>query len=202
MKNLIEQINTPNFILRKLEITDAVAVQELLAINKEHMTPWIPWATEEPEPVTTKRDKIRTWNGEFLLDISYRYGIFSPDNQTLWGLAFLFTRQGDGILEIGYIIDYRQTGKGLATQTSYALSKLGFEQLHTEKIVIICSAENIASAKVPEKLGYQLEATYKEMKKREDGSREKFMRWSMYQEEFQLINRYEPITFQQEEGWN
>ena len=200
--NIIEQIESPKLTLRMLHNQDAAEMQAMLARNKEHIMPWIPWIAEkEPETIMQKKETIRLWKSEFYADISYRYGIFSKETNKLVGLCFLFTRQGDGMLEIGYIIDYQHGGKGYATEASYALTKLSIEKLNTEKVLIICSKDNIGSAKVPEKLGFQIESVYKDVKKREDDSREFLMRWALYQEEFKELAKYEPTHFLPEDGW-
>ncbi|MGB0524967.1 MAG: GNAT family N-acetyltransferase [Flammeovirgaceae bacterium] len=202
MNNIYPYLETPKLILRRLEIVDAERVQKLLASNKAFMLPWIPWAKDEPQTVAEKKAQIRQWTGEFFLDQKYVYGLYTKNQPNeIIGLCFLLTRQGKGILEIGYIIDHGQTGKGYATESSYALCKLSLMILQQEKSLIVCSAENIASAKVPEKLGYQLEATRKTLQKREDGSREPIMRWAMYQEDFQIIDKFEPIHFEKEKNW-
>ena len=83
IRNLVSKISTPDLFLRKLDIEDAVDLQQLLARNKEYMVPWIPWAAGEPEPIMVKKEKIRIWNGEFNLDQKYTYGIFSNENDYL-----------------------------------------------------------------------------------------------------------------------
>ena len=184
-----------------LDIPDAADLQQMLATNKDYMIPWIPWAVGEPETVEIKKKKIRTWKGEFYRDQKYTYGIFDKANSKLNGLIFLFTRQGKGILEIGYMIDRAATGKGYATQSSYALTKLGFKHIGIDKMVIHCSPRNKASVKVAEKLGYQLEGTYQLMDKGKDQKRTKQMIWAMFNEGFETNEQYEPVKFELEKGW-
>ena len=192
-ENRVTTITTPRLNLRMLQIEDAVELQALLERNKQEMLPWIPWAAEEPESVETKKKKIRAWKGEFYLDQKYIYGLFeSSSSNHLIGLVFLFTRQGDGILEIGYILDKDHTGKGLTTEASYAVTKLGFKELAIEKMVIHCSPENTASARIPEKLGYQLELMEQSVTRDKNGSRSKNMIWALFNEEFMTIDKYEP----------
>ena len=62
------QITSPHLIIRMLDIPDAADLQQMLAINKDYMIPWIPWAVGEPETVEIKKKKIRTWKGEFYSD--------------------------------------------------------------------------------------------------------------------------------------
>ncbi|MFY0651187.1 MAG: GNAT family N-acetyltransferase [Cyclobacteriaceae bacterium] len=199
MKNLVDQIHSKNLLIRKLKLSDATEMQQLLERNKTYMLPWIPWAKDEPESIETKKEKIRNWNGKFLLDQTYSYGLFDGQ-ETMVGLVFLFTRQGDGILEIGYIIDHLQAGKGYATESSYVMTKLCFHHIKVDKVVIHCNSENVASGKIPEKLGYKLEASVKNPID-ENGNRETMMIWAFFSDEFMVIDKYEPVEFQLEEGW-
>lgn len=43
----------------------------------------------------------------------------------------------------------------------YALTQYAFKQLGVKRITITCDADNVRSKKIPEKLGYTLEATLK-----------------------------------------
>ena len=193
MRNQIRSIETSVLKFRTLSETDAVIVQELLARNKEYMLPWIPWAKDEPQTIEEKAQTIREWEGSFLLDIKYVYGAFN-DNELI-GIAYLFTRQGPGIMEVGYIIDHQQSGKGHATLLTYAFTKLSFEFSDIEKVEIHCSPKNIASSKIPKKLGYKLECTHRKIKKDESGNREELMIWGLFREEFKPLEQFEPVTF-------
>jgi len=202
MKNLVSKISTPRLIIRLLDIPDAVNLQQFLAYNKENMLPWVPWAEDEPETVEVKKDKIRSWKGEFYLDQKYTYGVFEKANDSLIGMIFLFTRQGKGTLEIGYVVDKDEEGKGYATESSYAVTKLGLENLGIGKMVIHCSPENTASQRVPEKLGFTLEGTYRSAHTGTDGKRQPTMIWALFNEEFKLSPKFEPVDFEIEPGWN
>lgn len=199
MRNLIKQISTPRLILRKFEIKDAEDFQSLLARNKEYMLPWIPWAKKEPQSIEEKKAKIREWNGQFLLDTTYSYGIYYRTR--LIGSCNLFTRQGKDILEIGYLIDHLESGKGYATECTYALTKLAFEHIHIDKLVLHMDPKNVASARIPKKLNYTLETTKKVVEKNDDGSRVDEMIWAMFIEDFIKFEKYEQVSFLKEDGW-
>lgn len=202
MINPIIRIDCDRYYMRPFAITDAPSVQFLLEKNREYMLDWIPWAKDEPESVDIKRKKIRLWTAEFYQDIKYTYGVFDRSTDQLIGIQYLFTRQGPGILEIGYIIDEDQAGKGLATHSSYALTKLSIDLLKPEKMVIICSPDNIASARIPEKLGYHEESQTTTVDKDKHNRRIVLSTWVMFPEQFKHISTYEPIQFIKEDGWD
>ena len=62
-----------------------------------------------------------------------------------------------GIWEIGYHIANQFTGKGYATEAVTAFLPVIMKQLEIKKIYGICDADNLASCKVLEKCGFNLE---------------------------------------------
>jgi RimJ/RimL family protein N-acetyltransferase len=55
--------------------------------------------------------------------------------------------------EIGWFIDRRQWGKGLATEGAGATLRAAIDQRGFDRIIAICRAENLASARVMENIG-------------------------------------------------
>ncbi len=58
---------------------------------------------------------------------------------------------------IGYFVDKKRWGRGLATEMVQALINYGFEQLHLHRIYGNCDAENPATRRVLEKVGMRQE---------------------------------------------
>lgn len=195
MRNIITRIETPNLTLRMFEPEDAELLKERLDDNLQHMMDWIPWAKNEPEPVETKRERIRSWKGDFFSNKEYSYGVFEKGSGAFVGSANLFGRRGKGTTEIGYWIDHLQTGKGYATEVSYALTKLSFEHMGIEKVLLYIDVRNKASQRIPAKLGFTHEFTYRELARDEKGDRLKFQVWIMFTEEFEKVDKFEAINF-------
>ena len=76
------------------------------------------------------------------------------------GLRVNNPRQLEG--NIGYELDPDYWGRGYATEAARAILAFGFEQLRLHRIWAECTAENIASAHVLQKLGMQREAQFRE----------------------------------------
>jgi [ribosomal protein S5]-alanine N-acetyltransferase len=68
------------------------------------------------------------------------------------------SRHGD----IGYEIAADEWGQGYATEAARAMMAFGFNELKLHRVWANCLAENIASARVLEKLGMQLEGRLRE----------------------------------------
>ena len=195
MKNNVIQIETPNLILRIFQPQDAELLKSRLDDNLEIMMPWIPWAKNEPEPVEDKRERIRSWMGDFYSNSEYSYGVFEKSTGDFVGSSNLFGRRGKGTTEIGYWIDHLKSGKGYATEVSYALTKLSFEHMKIEKVLLYIDTRNKASQRIPAKLNFTHEYTYRELPKGENGERLKFQVWVMFVEEFKKVDKFEAVEF-------
>ena len=64
-------------------------------------------------------------------------------------------------VEIGYWIRNQCKGQGLMTEAVNALTLYAINQLGVKRIEIRCDINNVRSKKIPERLGYHLEATLK-----------------------------------------
>lgn len=178
------RILTPRLLLRCLGPTDAPRLAEAVARNLEHLRPWLPWADDENARVEVQYQRLRKVRSKFDLDEDYGYGIFSRDGQQLLGSIGLHTRIGPGALEIGYWIDKDQVNQGLVTEASAALTKASFEIFKVERVEIHCDPRNLASAAVPRKLGFTLDATLRQRLRDQQGALHDSMIWSLLLAEY------------------
>lgn len=69
-----------------------------------------------------------------------------PDGNHWWG---------EGSAELGYWVAEEYQGRGYATQASQMLIKRAFEDLNIQRVFASYKKENLASARVLEKLGFK-----------------------------------------------
>lgn len=200
MTNNAFKIITPNLIVRKYELTDAPQLKKVVGANVDHLLPWLPWAADEPQTLEEKQDMISGWHENFEQNKDYVYAIFAKDNTQLMGGTGLHTRRGEGIFEIGYWMDKAHINKGYTTEAAYALTKVGIQYLGIEKMEIHHTEKNVRSARVPEKLGYLHEYTYRKIEKNAEGQRIKHLVWTMFKEEFEPIEKYDKIEVYDKKG--
>jgi RimJ/RimL family protein N-acetyltransferase len=81
------------------------------------------------------------------------------DEAELLGGTGLHPRIGPGGLEIGYWVRVNAVRQGIATESSAALTRVGFEVCGADRIEIRIEPRNEASFGVPRKLGFVEEAT-------------------------------------------
>lgn len=178
------RILTPRLLLRCWEPADAPALAAAVGRNLDHLRPWMPWATEENAQVDFQYQRLRLARARFDQDEEYIYGVFSRDGQTLIGSTGLHTRVGHSALEIGYWMDKNHTSQGLATETSASLTKVAFEIFMMDRVEIHCDPANLASAAVPRKLGFTLEAVLRQRSTDYYGNPSDSMIWSLLKSEY------------------
>jgi RimJ/RimL family protein N-acetyltransferase len=93
-----------------------------------------------------------------------------------------FTSLGDLDLpaaeaELGYMVDRRARGRGIATRSVELLTRWSFDELGLERIELMIQPENTSSQRVAERTGYELEGVLRSKHIR-DGRRGDFGVWS------------------------
>jgi RimJ/RimL family protein N-acetyltransferase len=153
------RIETERLVIRCYDPRDAALTKDAIDSSLEHLRPWMPWAADEPVSLEEKTDLLRGFRSEFDAGENFAYGIFSVDESEQLGGTGLHPRVGPGGLEIGYFIRASATRQGIATESSAALTRAGFEVCGADRIEIRIDPENVASLGVPQKLGFTEEAT-------------------------------------------
>ena len=141
------------YIVRKYEQSDAVALVTAVTESCEHLRPWMPWIKFEPQSVTQREALIKTWNEAWADRTEFVMGIFLGD-QVVGGTG-LHLRGDVNTVEIGYWLHVDYIGKGIATQVSRALTESAFalwEEIDT--VEIHHDQANVASAAVPRRLNF------------------------------------------------
>ena len=65
--------------------------------------------------------------------------------------------EGHEEIEVAYMLAKEYWGQGLATEAAQAILKYGFEQAGVSRLICVINPNNIASARVAEKIGMTLE---------------------------------------------
>ena len=151
------RIVTPRLVLRCWDPRDAPLLKDAIDSSLDHLLPWMPWARHEPQTLAQKVELLREFRGQFDLGADSIYGIFDAGEERVLGGTGLHPRIGPGGLEIGYWIRADAAGRGIATESTAALTRVAFELAGVERVEIHCAAENLASAAIPRKLAYRLQ---------------------------------------------
>lgn len=178
------RIETKRTRLRCWQPQDAELLLRATAQSIEHLRDWMPWASGEPSTQEEKVSLLRHWRAAFDLDKEYVYGIFSQDENAVWGGTGLHKRLAGDALEIGYWIHVDQINRGLATETAAALSRVALEVHKVDRVEIHCDPANVRSAAIPRKLGFVLEGTLGRRVVGPDGSPRDAMIWTLFKDAY------------------
>lgn len=162
--SLPDQIETPRLLLRPPAPTDAQAVCQAVTASLPELTPWMAWANE-------------AYGMAQATAFCERAAAAGPLGEPPAEFALLITRKADGAVvggsgypsiawqtpcfEIGYWLRTDCTGEGFATETARALTQCAFATLGACRVEIRMDARNTRSWAVPERLGFEWEATLK-----------------------------------------
>lgn len=177
-------VETARLLARCWSPADAPALRAALDENDRHLRPWIPWMRHEPRPLEDTARWLRGARAAFDSDTDFRYGLFAREDRELIGEVVLLGRAGPGALEIGYWVDHRRVGQGLATEAAAAMVRVAFEIQRVERVEIHHSAGNHASATVPQRLGFTLDATLRRRALDADDVVRDLALWSLFADEY------------------
>lgn len=147
-----EVLEVDGFVIRSYTPDDANEMVDAVTRSIDHLRPWMPWIAYEPQTVEQRRTLIAEWRREWDALESFGYGMFANDR--LVGGCGLHVRSGPGILEIGYWVHVDHVNKGIATLAASTMLDAAFERAEVESVEIVHDSENVASRRVPEKLGF------------------------------------------------
>jgi RimJ/RimL family protein N-acetyltransferase len=148
------RIETERLVIRCWSPDDAGLAKEAIDASLDHLREWMPWAQAEPTTLEEKRSLLESFAGMFERDEDFVYGIFDRAERRVVGGTGLHPRLEGNAREIGYWIRADAIGRGLATESTAALTRVGFEVDGLELVEIHCDPANVRSAAIPRKLGY------------------------------------------------
>ncbi len=153
-------LTTERLLLREFEDNDWRAVLQYQS-NPEYLR-YYHWSRRTEQDVRAFVRMFINWSEEqprkkFQLAI-----ILKEENRLIGNCGIRKQTDLAQIAEIGYELDPHYWGHGYATEAAYELVKFGFGQLALHRIWAYCIAENIASARVMERLGMTFEGRLRE----------------------------------------
>ncbi len=159
------------FVIRSYSMDDVDALYASVSTTMDHLMEFIPWATENYLPSDT-RTSLENLTHRYSTQIDFTLGIWQGD-QIVGGTGFHLrgAEVNRGNAEIGMWIHKRVAGKGLGTRVLAEMLDWGFTEWPWQRIEWRCDPRNIASARVAEKCGMELEGTLRSNSPHSDGSR-------------------------------
>ncbi len=137
--------------LRRWRAADAELCLRLVTESLDHLRPWMPWATSDYD-LAVAQDFVQRCEADWAEGTAFNYLILSGGEPA--GAAGLHARIDPGGLEIGYWVHPAHTGQGVATAAASALTEAALTLPGVDHVEIHHDQRNLASERVPVKLGY------------------------------------------------
>ncbi|MEZ4359772.1 MAG: GNAT family protein [Kofleriaceae bacterium] len=158
-------------LLRPVQEDDAPQLAAMVQRSRAHLTPFLGDLLERVYDEPTARAHLRAV-GELrardeLLELHL------VERGALCGALRLRSfdwREGNA--NLGYLLDARATGRGLATRAARALVAWVFAELPIDRVELRCAAGNAASVAVAGRLGFQREGTARAAERDGEGRRD------------------------------
>ncbi len=158
-------ITTPRLILRPPVVGDGIVVNSAVLESLEMLQQFMPWVKETPT-VNDSEEFVRQSAANWILkknDEPYLpLFIFNKEDQQFIGCTGYHHYDWEiPCLETGYWLRSSALRQGYMTEAINALTQYAFRVLKIKRMAITCEKNNTRSRKIPERLGYTLEATLK-----------------------------------------
>ncbi|MGE7435287.1 MULTISPECIES: GNAT family N-acetyltransferase [Kitasatospora] len=167
--------------LRALEPWRAAEFFAFIVRAREHLAPWIPWATS-----ITDVDGARRWlkhcAEEQARDEGRIYGIWL-DGELVGGVVFQAFRARAGVCEVGAWLAPEAEGRGLVTAGVRRMVEWAFEERGMARVEWRTEPANLRSIAVARRLGMTREGLLRQVFRFHDGRRDLEM-WSLLDSEY------------------
>jgi ribosomal-protein-serine acetyltransferase len=147
-----EMINAGDIVLKRWETAWAEELATAVRESLPELRPFLPWATDAYD-VEAARGFLAASAESWKDGTHTNYGIFTATGE-LVGAIGLMTRMGPGVLEIGYWLHTRWTGRGHMTAAVRSITRVALALPGVERVAIRHDAANVASAAVAARAGF------------------------------------------------
>lgn len=156
MPLLPNRLSSASVELLRLNGTFSQELLEAAEISYSQLKRWLRWAQTYPT-IEMFRTNLKEDDDRFENDLAWRYVLREPLSRVVLGVASLQPWSEPHIFSIGYWVRSDFSSRGYATEAARILTESGFKYISDiERILIQMDQQNVSSAAIPRKLGYEL----------------------------------------------
>jgi ribosomal-protein-serine acetyltransferase len=145
----------PDLELRLAVYSHAEEVFEAVQANRAHLAAWLPWV-DQTHSAADIVDWIRRGLEQFARNEGWQAVLWHQD-RVAGALGFKTVDWASMRVEMGYWLAERLQGKGLMTAAARAATDYAFSEWRMNRVEIRCSVDNVRSAAIPRRLGFEQE---------------------------------------------
>ena len=156
---LPEQIESKRLIIRVARPGDGAIFNAAILESLDRLSPWLGWVSPPPT-LEQSEQSCRKAYARFLFNEDLMAFFFQRSDGALVGGSGLHDANWDlRCFEIGYWGHTRFAGRGLITEGVAALSEYALNYLNASRVFLTTDEMNIASWRLAERAGFELEGT-------------------------------------------
>lgn len=157
LNELPEHIETKRLLIRGAKPGDGQVFNEAVLESIERLAPWLGWVTPRPT-VQESEHACRKAYARFLIDEDLMAFFFLRDSGALVGGGGLHNANWKSRqFQVGYWGRTTYAGSGLVTEGVRALTEYALNKLLASRVYLTTDDRNIASWRLAERAGFQLE---------------------------------------------
>ncbi|WP_417581851.1 GNAT family N-acetyltransferase [Nitrincola sp.] len=146
---------------RQIQPQEAPALFALIETNRDYLRQWLPWLDEHRSVEDTGRF-IRNITQLFEQQQAFHVGLYR-DEEIIGMMSIHYLDWRNRKAALGYWIGEAFQGKGRVTESCKTLINFCFNDLNLNRLEMHCAVHNIASRKIPERLGFEFEGVIREV---------------------------------------
>ena len=156
-----ESFESDRLTIRAPRSGDGAEINAAVQETFDDLKVWMPWAQQMPT-LEESESFVRRSQSDFLARKDLVLFLFLKGTNTLVGGSGLHRINWDiPKFEIGYWCRKRFQGQGYITESTEAITTFAFETLGAKRVEIRCDSKNVRSRRIPDRLGFQLEGTFR-----------------------------------------
>ena len=156
-----ESFESDRLTIRAPRPGDGVEINAAVRETFDDLKVWMPWAQQMPT-LEESESYVRRAQCQFLAREELTLFLFLKGTNTMVGSSGLHRIDWDiPKFEIGYWCRKRFQGQGYITESTEAITAFAFETLGAKRVEIRCDSKNVRSQRIPDRLGFKLEGTFR-----------------------------------------
>lgn len=156
-----ERIVTERLVIRCAQPGDGTVLNAAVCDSLDALRPFVPWAGTAPtlaeSEAVCRRAQARFRLREDLMLLIFERAAGDTEGELLGGTGLHRMDWKARRFEIGYWRRSGREGRGIATETVHAMTRLAFDELRAQRVELRIDNLNRASWRVAERCGFTLE---------------------------------------------
>ncbi|MQR02589.1 GNAT family N-acetyltransferase [Glaciimonas soli] len=167
---LPEEIHSERLLIRVAKPGDGAMFNQAIAESAAHLKDWLSWVTPVPN-VDQSELSCRQAYARFLLNEDLMaFFILKSTGELVGGGGLHYVNWDLRRFEVGYWGRTRYLGNGLISEAVKALMQYAMENLHASRVFLTMDERNLASRRLAERVGFEIEGTLRQDRRNIQGN--------------------------------